>query len=76
MTEELEAMTDRILELLNKSQLEPNHAALALVNALIAVVGSIDCRDCRQLMRKGVEEILPAAFDEAMQRPAAQDHVH
>jgi hypothetical protein len=79
---EAKALTDNILAMLNGSHLacpalEINCHVLALIDALIAVLGSISCKGCRQLAREHVEEMLPSALDHAMDRPAGeQQHVH
>ena len=74
--EQVEMLTEQILAVLNGSPLETDRHVVVLVDALISVIGSIECRDCRRLTRRRIESLLPAAFDEAMRRPATDNHVH
>jgi hypothetical protein len=74
----------RILQVLNSSKIDtdsddnsiPRTAISALFDALIAVVGSIECRDCRKNACKTVRGLMPGALVEAMRRPSSPVHVH
>jgi hypothetical protein len=48
----------------------------ALIAALIAVLGSIQCKGCRQKVRESIEDFLPFALDLAMDKPAGEQHHH
>jgi hypothetical protein len=79
---EAKTLTKNILAMLNNSYLENyeqeiNCHMVALIDALIAVLGSISCKGCRQLAREHIEDMLPSALDHAMEQPAGeQQHVH
>jgi len=73
---EVEALIERMLDLLNASPLETGQHVVVLIDVLISVLGSIQCRDCRRLTRKNIEEMLPVAFDAAMKQPTTSQHVH
>jgi hypothetical protein len=71
-------LTDRILDLLNEddhshSEDDMNRHLNALLKALGAVVGSINCPDCRQKTRENIEAALPGSLDRAMQGRAELD---
>jgi hypothetical protein len=73
---EFDALTKRIVIALESSQFGQVHQIAVLLNALTTVLARIGCQECRQLIRKHIEDSLPDALDEATQWASDEDHLH
>ena len=49
---------------------------VALVQTMIMILGQVSCAHCRENLREGIELMMPAALDRAMQEPTTQEHIH
>jgi hypothetical protein len=74
--EEFDALTKRIVIALESSQFGQVRQIAVLLNALTSLLARIGCQECRQLIRKHIEDSLPGALDEAMQWASEEDHLH
>jgi hypothetical protein len=71
-----EEVGDRVLEVLNSCQAEPEQALGALFDAMLCVLANIRCPDCRKNMVGSVQSLFPDMIAEALRAPSERSHVH
>jgi hypothetical protein len=69
-------VTEHILELLNSSEAKAGPALAALVDAMLSVLASIKCPECREIAANSVRELFPHMLAEASKAPSERSHVH
>jgi hypothetical protein len=63
-----------ILEVLNSSDVDEPTALIALFDAMLSVLASIRCPDCRETAADSARKLFPDMIAEALKAP--RDHVH
>jgi hypothetical protein len=74
-------LTQQIIDVLNDSKFDDNREnsipigkVMSLFDTLIIILGSVECFECRQNLCKSIEDLMPAALKEAMQRSVQEGH--
>ena len=75
-----DALTEKIIALLNERQVDHAVAMMALTDLLITVLSNIQCKECRRLACESLSELVPDIIDEAMEAPGdatpGSHHIH
>ena len=75
-----DALTEKIISLLNERQVDHAVAMMALTDLLITVLSNIQCKECRRLACESLSELVPDIIDEAMEAPGdatpGSHHIH
>jgi hypothetical protein len=75
-----DALTEKIIALLNDSKVDHGVAMMALADLLITVLSNIECKECRRLACESLSELVPDIIDEAMEAPGDETppshHIH
>jgi hypothetical protein len=75
-----DALTEKIIALLNERQVDHAVAMMAFTDLLITLLSNIQCKECRRLACERLSELVPDIIDEAMEAPGdatpGSHHIH
>ena len=75
--EDTDDLSERMIDMLNASDLDTNSRVIAVLDVLLSVLASIKCPDCRKMTTKALrKQLIPALIHSALSAPSEHTHVH